>query len=282
MFDISHKKASRIARINALLGSLRTKIKNFAVVDRLNQQVGDVRDLIIDANGQLNFVVSPSDNQVSHPLFLLNSKLVEKINSQIKQIFLNVDKSQIKYLPKYIKRETQVSEMEHNLNTQEANTQESTMAEVANSTDSHIDSVSEDIIRLLEERLIIDRSKRKVGEVIVRKEIETHIVQVPIRREKLIVEQVSPEHKQLAEIDLGQEEISGGDLTEAPTPALSNFDGGLTVSGEFSSPKIASLLLNAIALEKNHRCKAVRVTILVEDEERHKTYQEWFDRTSKA
>ncbi|MGH2413213.1 MAG: hypothetical protein ACREPR_17725, partial [Brasilonema sp.] len=129
------------------------------------------------------------------------------------------------------------------------------------------------------------RTKRKVGEVIVRKEIETQIVQIPIRREKLIVEQVSPERKQLAEIDLGQETISGVDLnlTERETSALTtNFDGGLSVSGEFSSPKIASLLLNAIALEKNHGCKAVRVTILVEDEEHQKTYQEWFARTSKG
>jgi len=43
-----------------------------------------------------------------------------------------------------------------------------------------------------------------VGEVIVRKVIETRMVevQVPVRHEKLIVEQVSPERKQLAEIDL--------------------------------------------------------------------------------
>jgi len=71
-----------------------------------------------------------------------------------------------------------------------------------------------DIIRLLEERLVVDRSKRKVGEVIIRKEIETRIIQVPVRREKLIIEQVSPERKQLVEIDLGQAEIAGIELSE--------------------------------------------------------------------
>jgi hypothetical protein len=70
-------------------------------------------------------------------------------------------------------------------------------------------------------------------------------------------------------------------VAEGETPAFTNFDSGLTVSGEFSSPKIASLLLNAIALERNHGCKAVQITILVEDEEHQKTYQEWFARTSK-
>jgi len=46
--------------------------------------------------------------------------------------------------------------------------------------------------------------------------IETRMVQVqvPVRHEKLIVEQVSPERKQLAEIDLGQEEFSGIELSE--------------------------------------------------------------------
>nr|WP_232224217.1 DUF2382 domain-containing protein [Mastigocladopsis repens] len=258
-------------------------MKDFAVIDRQGQLVGGVRDLIIDANRQLEFVVSQSDSQVSNRSFLLSSKIVEKIDSQIQKIFINLDKSQIQYLPEYIERENQVSEMEQNSNSQEVNTQDSELrAAVANATVSSVDSV-EDIIRLLEERLVIDRSKRKVGEVIVRKEIETQIVQVPIRREKLIVEQVSPERKQLAEIDLGQGEIFGVDLNEneKETPLFANSNGALTVRGEFTSPKIASLLLNAIALERNHGCKAVQVTILVEDEERQKTYQEWFDRTSK-
>jgi stress response protein YsnF len=55
----------------------------------------------------------------------------------------------------------------------------------------------EEVIPLLEERLMVNLTRRKTGEVVVRKEIETHILQmqVPIRREKLIVEQVSPEYK---------------------------------------------------------------------------------------
>jgi len=151
--------------------------------------------------------------------------------------------------------------------------------------------LEEELIRLLGERLIVDRSKRKVGEVIVRKEIETRMVQVPVRREKLIVEQVSPERKQLAKIDLGQEEISAIELTEeeitgaklpettSKLPEIARLDNELTVRGEFSSPKIASLLLNAIALERHHGCKKVRVEIVVEDAEHQKTYQEWVERS---
>ena len=62
--------------------------------------------------------------------------------------------------------------------------------------------------------MVVDRNKHKVGEMIVRKEIETRIIQVPVRYEKLIVEQVSPERKQLVEINLGQAEVAGIELTE--------------------------------------------------------------------
>jgi hypothetical protein len=107
------------------------------------------------------------------------------------------------------------------------------------------------------------------------------MIQVPIRREKLIIEQVSPEHQQLAEIDLGEGEILDGiELITREIPEVVSLDSGLRVSGEFSSPKIASLLLNAIALEKNHGCQQVKLTILVENETQQQKYQEWFNRCS--
>lgn len=67
--------------------------------------------------------------------------------------------------------------------------------------------VQEQVIPLREERLIVDQKKRKVGEVVVRKEIETEIIEVPVQREKLIVEQVGAEPKQLAEIDLTEDQF---------------------------------------------------------------------------
>ncbi|MEA5619669.1 DUF2382 domain-containing protein [Cronbergia sp. UHCC 0137] len=140
----------------------------------------------------------------------------------------------------------------------------------------------EEIIPLLEERLIVNAGKKKVGEVIVRKEIEIQMIEVPVKREKLIVEQVSPEHRQLAEIDLGQGEISGVELTNGEKLQSANFNGGLMVSGEFSSPKVASLLLNAIALEKHHGCHKVKIAVLVENESQKQKYQEWFNRCSQG
>lgn len=153
-----------------------------------------------------------------------------------------------------------------------------TQTEVAKSAEVE----EEDTFRLIEERLIADHKKSKVGEVIIRKEIETQIIQVPVRREKLIVEQVSPENKQLAEIDLTQGEISGLEFIEDDRPLGTVLNTHVNVSGEFSSPKIASLLLNAIAQEKNHGCEQVKITIAVTNESLQKKYQEWFARCSKG
>jgi uncharacterized protein (TIGR02271 family) len=142
------------------------------------------------------------------------------------------------------------------------------------------EKTEEEIIRLLSERLIVNRKKRKAGDIIVRKEIETRMVQVPVQYEKLVIEQVSPENKLLAEFAISQGEISGVELSQVEKHEVDIHDHNLTVSGDFNSPKIASLLLNAIALERNHGCQKVRVTIVVENEEYHQKYEEWFERTS--
>ncbi|HEY9847482.1 MAG TPA: DUF2382 domain-containing protein [Candidatus Caenarcaniphilales bacterium] len=131
---------------------------------------------------------------------------------------------------------------------------------------------AETVIRLLEERLVVNHSKRKVAEVVARKTIETQMIEVPIRREKLIVEQVAPETKQLLEIDLGQAESFEAKQTKVALPGIST-----TVSGEFPSPRAASLLLDAIALQNDHGCSKVRVEILLEDAKHQETYQAWFD-----
>ena len=136
-------------------------------------------------------------------------------------------------------------------------------------------------IPLLEERLIVDVNKQKIGEIVVRKEIETEMIQVPVRREKLIVEQVGEETIQLAQIDLGNSEIQGVELATntASVGSVATLN-EMIVSGEFTSAKIASLLLNAIALERKQGCKKIRIQIVVDDAERQQTYQEWVDRCS--
>ena len=280
-------QANSNSRTSTSLADLKNKVNNFTVIDKQGQLVGVVHDLIVDANRRLNLVISNQVNQQTGEynqqladkrpsLFRLQSQRIKKIDKPTKSVFIDLNKSEIEYMPEYLETETPG---DSNSTEQLANNRiTNSPVEATNSEEAS----EEQIIRLLEERLVVESSKRKVGEVIVRKVIETRMVQVPVRREKLIVEQISPEHKQLAEIDLGQEEIDGIDLTQVERLEVTHFDSALTVSGEFTSPKTASLLLNAIALELNHGCKLVRVTIAVEDESHQKKYQEWFDRCSKS
>jgi stress response protein YsnF len=114
---------------------------------------------------------------------------------------------------------------------------------------------AETIIPLLEERLVVDRYKRKVGEVVVRKEIETRIVEVEVRREKLIVEQVSPEFQQLAVVDLGSTQSGQINAAEAELPA--------TVEANFTSAQAAIEFLQALAVDSDGGLQEIRVSVVL-------------------
>jgi Domain of unknown function (DUF2382) len=141
-----------------------------------------------------------------------------------------------------------------------------------NSQDHHLELAVDkyqhiSTISLLEERLVVDRYKSKVGEVIIRKEVETQIIEVPIRREKLIVEQITPEYKQIAVIDLGSHHSSSINQNE------------YLVKAKFDSVELASQFLEAIAhlsnLDlSNAECKSVEVSIEVENALTQEAYQQ--------
>lgn len=134
------------------------------------------------------------------------------------------------------------------------------------------ETVEQKEITLLEERLVVNRGKRKVGEVIVRKEVETRMVEVPVRREKLIIERVGEVPERLAEIDLGEGQVTGIELAE-----MADANAQPTVSAEFTSVQKASNVLSAIASQPHHGCAKVRLEIVLENNQVQETYQNWFD-----
>lgn len=134
------------------------------------------------------------------------------------------------------------------------------------------ETVEQKEIALLEERLVVNRSKRKVGEVIVRKEVETRMVEVPVRREKLIIERAGELPERLAEIDLGEGQVTGVELAE-----MAQANAQPTVSAEFTSVQKASKVLSAIASQPHHGCAKVRLEIVLENNQVQETYQNWFD-----
>ncbi|MBE9215972.1 DUF2382 domain-containing protein [Plectonema cf. radiosum LEGE 06105] len=282
--NTSKQTTKKSQKVIPLLEKLRSQVQSFDIVDIKGRLIGKVEDLMVDGNRQLNFIIAKisQSNEINN-FWLLNGKLVDKIEPKIQRVFTRIDESQLTHLPEYVEKENKVSNMTDNLNSQQP-IDYKVDSQVNNLTKSEfIEEIEEDIIRLLGERLVVERSKRKIGEVIIRKQVETRMIQIPVRREKLIIEKPGIEPEELAQIDLGEEEISHDELRNSGVNLVgTDFEGGLTVTGEFDSPKIASLILNAIQLEKNHGCKKVRVSILVEDEEKQHKYQEWFDRTSKS
>jgi Domain of unknown function (DUF2382) len=182
---------------------------------------------------------------------------------------------------------------------------------IASAIDNHVHSqennstskiLTEEVISLLEERLRVDYTRRKIGEIVVRKEIETHIlqVQVPVRYEKLIVEQVSPEYKLIAQIDLGQENVANDSTSveikdrlmllaedrkqpisvgfESAQERLSPRSDRSTIYGEIDSRTAASQLLAEIANLPNDDCETVRIEIILKDSKHRHIYQALFDR----
>jgi hypothetical protein len=168
--------------------------------------------------------------------------------------------------------------------------------------------LTEEVIPLLEERLMVNLAQRKVGEVVVRKEIQTHViqVQVPVRREKLIVEQVSPDYKRLAEIELGQASHPDAVIASMVDNLSSVVDLGkaeyeqLTppnqeeqpnrldqtsqpiVYGETDSPQVASDLLDMIAHMPSHNCEIIRIEIILKDSKHQDTYKALISRHCKS
>ncbi|MFQ4138927.1 YsnF/AvaK domain-containing protein [Nodosilinea sp. PGN35] len=123
-------------------------------------------------------------------------------------------------------------------------------------------------IQLVEERLVVNRQRVKVGEVSVRRVVETEMVQIPVRREKLVVEKIgdgaSPAEP--IEIPLAETQIEGTGIDPDFGAVLEPGDRGqsASASGSFESIRDAIDFLNAVVQQPNHACEKVRVAILLD------------------
>lgn len=283
------------------LDNLKSQLIDFTVRDSEGQPLGRVTDLTVEPENQLTLIVSQGDDRPGR-LVKVSSDLIEKIEYATNTVFVSLTRQHFAALPEYHtpvynNGEIDPSELPGDWvdsvpspGNQEANAIEERSHHIdSQSSLADFKQIRKEVIAsnipLREERLVVNRHKRKVGEVVVRKEIETRIIEVPVRREKLIVEQVSPEYKKLTEIILSENEGYRMASDEAPeiTPIGSvNPPGQGTnrVSGEFHSPEIAARILEEIGKRQPNGCAKVRVELVVEEERFRNTYQSWFDRYS--
>lgn len=134
----------------------------------------------------------------------------------------------------------------------------------------------EQAIRLLEERLRVDRHKKKVGEVVMRKEIETEIVEVPVQREKLVLEQVGADPQTIAEVDLARGEVTSNPNFSVPGSNALGASRSQTLSREFHSAEAASQFLAQLA-QQPRGYRSIHIQLEGLDPALQAQYQQWMD-----
>ncbi|MBE9157974.1 YsnF/AvaK domain-containing protein [Nodosilinea sp. LEGE 06152] len=125
-------------------------------------------------------------------------------------------------------------------------------------------------IQLVEERLVVNRRRVKVGEISVRRVVETEIVEVPIRREKLVVERIG-EGEPLVELKLGEPRLlgnaiaSGSGSNPSPDAGIESHTHDLTAIGNLSTIRDAVNFLEAAQTLDDH-CEKIRVYIFLKQQ----------------
>lgn len=127
-------------------------------------------------------------------------------------------------------------------------------------------------ISLLEEKLVVKRSRQKVGEVVVRKEIETQTLHIPIRREKLIVEKIGVSDEQLTEIDLGSEKVNGIKFNE-----LGNTNNIYQAQSEFVSLDKIQEFLTEITKHSDRSNLKIRLEVITDNPETQQVFSTIFE-----
>jgi hypothetical protein len=118
-------------------------------------------------------------------------------------------------------------------------------------------------ISLLEEKLQVARRKEKVGEVVIRKQVETRMVNIPLRREKLIVERVGENPEHLTEVIVAEETVNGFKYNE-----LDNSNGLCFNKTHFLSLSTAQDLLTAISQLSSASNSKIRLEIVTNSSEK--------------
>jgi stress response protein YsnF len=249
--------------------SNKETLQDLKVYDTQNNLIGNVKHIIRDENNKLQVVFALPEQE--KPLFRVSRQTVREVNLEEDYIIVALNATMRQELQKHSHNSF---EWIDNESLEDSDDLSQTFDGKADNY-SNLDEVT---IRLLEERLKVEHSSKKVGDVVVRKVIETKTVEVPVRQEKLIVEQVQGDKTEnLAEIDLSSSVIKGAALSDHPA------DGNeYTVYGEFMTPEAASEILKAISLQRNHGCQKVKIELVVNSSQQQQDYQMMFNRCTDS
>jgi len=131
-------------------------------------------------------------------------------------------------------------------------------------------------ISLLEEKLQVARRQEKVGEVVIRKRVETRMIHMPIRREKLIVEKIGNNPEKLAEIIINEETVNGFKYDELGSN--NSFDLNQSKYLSLSTAQELLTALNELSTSAKTKIRLEIVTDVTEDKSLSSKVQDICDR----
>lgn len=152
------------------VNNLKSNLSGFSVLDKAGECVGQVRDVVLDAAQHLCLVVARTKRDGSSHVFSLPTRVIEKVNKRTRSLLITLDQNTLATLPAY--QPEMVNPSTHD---QPAGSVSHSAGPV-----SHVDAAAKAVagdrhasddftFPLLEERLQVNYNRRKIGEVIVRK-----------------------------------------------------------------------------------------------------------------
>lgn len=184
-------------------------IKSLDLYTQGGEKIGSIADALVDPEGRFRYLVVETGfggmgKQILLPIGLSH------IDYNARRVTVDgLSKTQVEHLPEYNNRmtvdydyEEQVRGVYRPLTSTSSST--STQSSAAYSRDTYnyeqdaalynLNDQNHQVIKLYEERLIASKSRVKTGEVAVGKHIETETarVSVPVEKERVIIERVTP------------------------------------------------------------------------------------------
>lgn len=233
------------------LSQLDKQLISYRVLDRQGDVRATVTDVYYTSDGSPYLLIKLLDDaQLS--LHRLTSDRIQQLDLGNRYIMSDLSYEQILALPLY-QPVPPFSETEQEL--------------LASSKVKESQQIS-----LLEEKLKVIRHKRKVGEVVVRKKIETYTIEVPMRREKLIVERVGQNPEQIAEVVIGESKLNSSEAV------LVEDDNLHITRSQFLTVKTARQLLQAITGLSSAKNAKIRLEIISSSSQEQMEYRNLCDR----
>lgn len=183
-------------------------IKGLDLYTQGGEKIGSIADALVDPEGRFRYLVVETGiggmgKQILLPIGLSH------IDYNARRVTVDgLSKTQVEHLPEYNNRMTVDYDYEEQVRgvyrPMTSTSSTSTQSSAAYSPDTYnyeqdaalynLNDQNHQVIKLYEERLIANKSRVKTGEVAVGKHIETETarVSVPIEKERVIIERVTP------------------------------------------------------------------------------------------